>query len=829
MKPNTDRRSSQSGQVLAIVALMMTVMVGALGLALDGGRIYVDRRVIQTASDVAALGAADAYGSAFRGTAAPACPASSSSAAVAGAASAAVTEFAYQVHRPTSSFSASGADPSITYTDTAGGYSFTLTRSVPLDSVDPAACAFKVSAHHTLQMFFIQVLNQISTQDVTTTAQAISAQNLVVPGAALFLLDPSNVTAPGQKFCGSGSPNDTLAPGGTGSLTIDGSMVTDGNMQMWTSNSYSMTMNSGGGIFDHCDGSLTGKPTTNITWNPTPPGTTKFHGHTNYINDPFGVNGIDWCGTDSNCASTGNAGTSTTWLPNMDKAPYTTTSPTCCNPATHSELEPGQYTSDPGFANVGGSAGCWFVEPGIYTWQQGLRTTNGTGIVSNELTPPGAETAPSTGNGQVFNWEGGGNGSGTSPGSAGCEGSVVGQPTVCVSSCAGRAATTYSFRVASVRAEAAPPGGSTACSQQPQLPGAGGTSVATCWQQSYLSTSCVTLTNTVAPLTTFQIGISNVPGMGNATQLQSGDAHDRLLDSRYDIFASTGGCNDTATWGYVTSAFFNCTAGGTVIEPNATVAPANCSGMNTGTQTPVCDTASTILFTSPANHYESDAAKKPCGLGYVVSTTINSTDLPATFAPSGTACTIGTAPAPGSGCAPWYTASTLCSGQTSCDAANEDYCLSHTGSGYCQILFPNSGGGDVTPGGALWITPPSAGPPPNGTQCFMMTNGGTQYFVYGTAELYDIAYFAVNNCPDTMEGGNGGAFVGWGYLPGSTDLLTLGGNGSPFEGGIDLWALVINGGANIVLTGDVPAFPITFPLSSRLLTCTNTTPGCPPP
>ena len=50
-------RAGQRGQVMVIIALMMVAMVGALGLAIDGGRLYVDRRVLQNAADAAALAA----------------------------------------------------------------------------------------------------------------------------------------------------------------------------------------------------------------------------------------------------------------------------------------------------------------------------------------------------------------------------------------------------------------------------------------------------------------------------------------------------------------------------------------------------------------------------------------------------------------------------------------------------------------------------------------------------------------------------------------------------------------------------------------------------
>jgi len=55
------RHRSSSGQAIVIVALVIVVMFGFLGLAVDGGRAYLDRRGLQAAVDSAALGAAFNY------------------------------------------------------------------------------------------------------------------------------------------------------------------------------------------------------------------------------------------------------------------------------------------------------------------------------------------------------------------------------------------------------------------------------------------------------------------------------------------------------------------------------------------------------------------------------------------------------------------------------------------------------------------------------------------------------------------------------------------------------------------------------------------------
>src|SRR5579859_4757580 len=54
-------RRPQRGQAIVLVALMIVVLFGLVGLAIDSGRAYLDRRHLQAAVDAAALGAAYTY------------------------------------------------------------------------------------------------------------------------------------------------------------------------------------------------------------------------------------------------------------------------------------------------------------------------------------------------------------------------------------------------------------------------------------------------------------------------------------------------------------------------------------------------------------------------------------------------------------------------------------------------------------------------------------------------------------------------------------------------------------------------------------------------
>ena len=55
------RHGSQHGQAIVLVALVLTVLFGFVGLAIDGGRGYLDRRHLQGSVDAAALAAAYDY------------------------------------------------------------------------------------------------------------------------------------------------------------------------------------------------------------------------------------------------------------------------------------------------------------------------------------------------------------------------------------------------------------------------------------------------------------------------------------------------------------------------------------------------------------------------------------------------------------------------------------------------------------------------------------------------------------------------------------------------------------------------------------------------
>src|SRR4029077_21126598 len=61
LRMKTTQRRLQEGQAIVLIALLILVLFAMLGLAIDSGRAYVDRRDQQAAVDSAALAAGDWY------------------------------------------------------------------------------------------------------------------------------------------------------------------------------------------------------------------------------------------------------------------------------------------------------------------------------------------------------------------------------------------------------------------------------------------------------------------------------------------------------------------------------------------------------------------------------------------------------------------------------------------------------------------------------------------------------------------------------------------------------------------------------------------------
>jgi len=211
-----------------IVGFMLVVLIGFIGLAVDGGRLYWERRILQNAVDSAALAASDNYQDSQ----------SVSSSLHAAAKEYAANERLYGVASSAPSWTASTVD--ITWSGSTDSMHVVY-------SAAGAVSAFNISSSHTIPLAFMMVLGAGNTAQVTATAQG-HAKTGGTTGGALVTLSQGNCS------------------GGTDSLSVSGAttqiVVTGGNVQ--TNGS---VVAAGSGI------SVTGTFSDNCT-NPVPSGVT---------------------------------------------------------------------------------------------------------------------------------------------------------------------------------------------------------------------------------------------------------------------------------------------------------------------------------------------------------------------------------------------------------------------------------------------------------------------------------------------------------------------------------------------------------------------------
>src|SRR5262249_26997539 len=166
-------RRRQRGQAIVLVALILSALFGFLGLAIDGGRGYLDRRHVQAAVDAAALAAAydsmthSDYGQAEL---------------------AAVNQFAgnERLYDPPSCGGYGSTSVSCSFTDPTAE---ALTLSAADHSI--AGVSFTATASHHIGIAVMQVLGFGPTITVGATATAV-ARKAGTNGAAIQTLSPGN-------------------------------------------------------------------------------------------------------------------------------------------------------------------------------------------------------------------------------------------------------------------------------------------------------------------------------------------------------------------------------------------------------------------------------------------------------------------------------------------------------------------------------------------------------------------------------------------------------------------------------------------------------------
>jgi Putative Flp pilus-assembly TadE/G-like len=345
------RSASQGGQAIVLIALLILVLFGMLGLAVDSGRAYVDRRDQQAAVDAAALAAGDWFEN-FNDLYGYTLP----------NAKAVYQSNLHLYAGPTSDVDITtfvGVNNNLQQdTDTVlypGGY----TLIIQATNTQFNGYQFVFTSSHQLPLAFMQLFGGNPNITINATATAIVGNQRQTP--ALLTLSTDNC-ALNLK----GSATLTLL----GDAYSNGTACVDANLQE-AGNCY-------GAAGSNCSSA------TYYCYNSTP----------GFVPYPPPCNPGDTQGAPIVPAPTlPDPGYLTNSLPyyqalglqfyNQD------------NRGTWTEMTPGVYGT---FHLTGGSASCAFMDPGIYIWSNGYSSDATGSLLSNELKPPDEQlySAPGT-------------------------------------------------------------------------------------------------------------------------------------------------------------------------------------------------------------------------------------------------------------------------------------------------------------------------------------------------------------------------------------------------------------------------------------------------
>jgi Flp pilus assembly protein TadG len=198
--------SAEHGQAIVLVALVLTVLFGFLGLAIDGGRGYLDRRHLQGSVDAAALAAAYDY---------------MNNSDYGQAELAAVNQFASneRLYLTPSCTGYGSLAVTCTFNDPT---TEVLTLNVADHSI--AGVTFRATGVHHVGITVMQVLGFGSTMTIGATATAV-ARHQGSNGAAIQTLSPGNCngTLPSLVFTGTSTTSVTGDVWSNGIINDNGS------------------------------------------------------------------------------------------------------------------------------------------------------------------------------------------------------------------------------------------------------------------------------------------------------------------------------------------------------------------------------------------------------------------------------------------------------------------------------------------------------------------------------------------------------------------------------------------------------------------------------
>ena len=342
------QRRLQEGQAIVLIALLIMVLFAMLGLAIDSGRAYVDRRDQQSAVDAAALAAGDWYEN-FQDLTGSAVPQ-------------AKQIYQNNLHLyagPTSdvhSFTNVGVGNNLRQdtwvTSYAGGYVLTTVAT----DTQFNGYEFQLSTTHGLPLAFMQIFGGPVNVTINATATAIVGNQRQTPAlltlsngsCALTLQGAANLTVLGDTYT-------------NGTACVDANLHEAGNCY--------------GAAGSNCN------VAQYYCYNSTP----------GFIPYP------------PPCLAGDTQGSAVVPAPSLPDPGYLAPSHTYypaagayskLNRGTWTQMDPGNYAS---FSLTGGTASCAFLTAGVYTWSGGY-TSHATGsFLSNELKAPDEESASAPG------------------------------------------------------------------------------------------------------------------------------------------------------------------------------------------------------------------------------------------------------------------------------------------------------------------------------------------------------------------------------------------------------------------------------------------------
>src|SRR5437016_10478960 len=345
------KRSLQGGQAIILIALLILVLFGMLGLAIDSGRGYVDRRDQQSAVDASALAAGDWFEN-------------YTDLQLSVDQSVALYQRNLRIYTgiQTSSHTHAYVGPTgalrqdtFTYTF-AGSYTLTIVST----NTQFNGYQFVYTTNHSLPLAFMQIFGGSTSIPISATATSIVGNQRQTPALLTLSTDRCSMNL-------TGSAQLTVL----GDVYSNGQACLDSNLHE-AGNCYGAAGSNCGDAQYYCYNSTPGF----IPYAPHPvcrPGDTQGTGivPAPSLPDPGHL-----------APSVGYYTTNQAY--NQD------------NRGSYTEMFPGQYAAQ--FHLSGGSASCAFLEPGVYQWTGGYKSDANGSLLSNELKAPEEElwSAPGT-------------------------------------------------------------------------------------------------------------------------------------------------------------------------------------------------------------------------------------------------------------------------------------------------------------------------------------------------------------------------------------------------------------------------------------------------